>query len=108
VRSRRARPTPRRPARHCGRHLGGLVIAQSALQTGALGAAVGASEALIPITATILGLGILHEQIDAQGIGWVAVASSAVAIVWGIVQLARGEEHLRDVDVQRRFVEPDA
>ena len=85
--------------------IGGLVIAQSALQTGALGAAVGASEALIPITATVLGLAILHEQIDAKGIGWILVASSAMAIVWGIVQLARGEEYMRDIDVQSRFVE---
>jgi drug/metabolite transporter (DMT)-like permease len=75
--------------------IGGLVIAQSALQTGALGAAVGASEALIPITAAALGLGILDEQIDAHGIGWLIVASSVAAIMWGIIQLARGEEHMR-------------
>ena len=74
--------------------IGGLVIAQSALQTGALGAAVGASEAMIPITAAALGLGILDEQIDAHGIGWVIVAASVVAIVWGIVRLARVEELL--------------
>jgi hypothetical protein len=76
--------------------IGGLVIAQSALQTGALGAAVGASEAMIPITAAALGLGILNEQIDARGIGWVIVATSVVAIIWGILGLARGEEHLLD------------
>jgi drug/metabolite transporter (DMT)-like permease len=76
--------------------IGGLVIAQSALQTGELGAAVGASEALIPITAAALGLGILDERIDAQGIGWVIVASSVVAIVWGIVQLARAEEYIHE------------
>jgi drug/metabolite transporter (DMT)-like permease len=88
--------------------IGGLVMAQSALQTGELGAAVGASEALIPITAAALGLGILDERIDAHGIEWVIVASSVLAIVWGIVHLARGEDYLRDVDVQGRFVEPDA
>jgi drug/metabolite transporter (DMT)-like permease len=88
--------------------IGGLVIAQSALQTGALGAAVGSSEALIPITAASLGLGILNEQIDARGVGWVAVGTSVAAIVWGIVQLARGEEYLRGVDVQARLVDPDA
>jgi hypothetical protein len=76
--------------------IGGLVIAQSALQTGALGAAVGASEAMIPVTAAALGLGILNEQMDARGVGWVIVAASVVAIVWGIVRLARGEEYLID------------
>ena len=69
---------------------------ESALQTGALGAAVGASEAMIPITAAALGFGLLNEQIDARGIGWVIVAASVVAIVWGILRLARGEEYLVD------------
>jgi drug/metabolite transporter (DMT)-like permease len=76
--------------------IGGLVIAQSALQTGELGAAVGASEALIPITAAALGLGILNEQIDAQHLAWLVVATSAIGITWGIVHLARGEEYLRN------------
>jgi hypothetical protein len=76
--------------------IGGLVLAQSALQTGALGAAVGASEAMIPITAAALGFGLLDEQIDATGIGWLIVAASVVAIVWGIQRLARVEEYLLD------------
>ena len=89
--------------------IGGLVIAQSALQTGALGAAVGASEAMIPLTAAALGLGILNEQIDARGIGWVIVATSVVAIVWGILGLARGEEYLVDTGaVPGLFLEPEA
>ena len=49
--------------------IGGVVIAQSALQTGALGAAIGASEAMIPLTAAALGLGLLDEGIDAAGFG---------------------------------------
>jgi hypothetical protein len=76
--------------------IGGLLLAQSALQTGALGAAVGASEAMIPITAAALGFGILNEQIDASRIGWLIVATSVVAIVWGIQRLARVEEYLLD------------
>lgn len=76
--------------------IGGVVIAQSALQTGALGAAVGASEAMIPITAAALGLGLLNEGIDAEGIGWVILAISAVAILWAIVRLARSEDRLLD------------
>ena len=88
--------------------IGGLVIAQSALQTGALGAAVGASEATIPITAAALGLGILDEQIDARGIGWIIIAASVAAIVWGILRLARGEEHLLDTaTVPGLLLEPE-
>jgi hypothetical protein len=88
--------------------IGGLVIAQSALQTGALGAAVGASEAMIPITSAALGLGLLNERIDAHGIGWAIVATSVVAIVWGILRLARSEEHLLDAGmVSGLLFEPD-
>jgi hypothetical protein len=76
--------------------LGGLVIAQSSLQTGALGAAVGASEAMIPVTAAALGLGLLGEGIDAEGVGWAILAISVVAILWAILRLARGEEFVRD------------
>jgi hypothetical protein len=76
--------------------IGGVVIAQSALQTGALGAAVGASEAMIPITAAALGLGLLDEGIDARGVGWAILAISAVAILWSIVRLARSEDYLLD------------
>ena len=72
------------------------MIAQSALQTGALGAAVGASEAMIPITAAALGLGLLNEGIDAEGVGWAILAISAVAILWAIVRLARSEDYLMD------------
>lgn len=76
--------------------IGGVVIAQSALQTGALGAAVGASEAMIPITAAALGLGLLNEGIDAEGVGWAILAISGIAILWAIVRLARSEDYLLD------------
>jgi hypothetical protein len=72
--------------------IGGVVIAQSALQTGALGAAIGASEAMIPLTAAALGLGLLDEGIDAAGAGWAIVAVAAIAILWAILRLARDEE----------------
>ena len=76
--------------------IGGVVIAQSALQTGALGAAIGASEAMIPLTAAVLGLGLLDEGIDARGAGWAVLAISVVAILWAILRLARDEEALLD------------
>ncbi len=74
--------------------IGGVVIAQSALQTGALGAAIGASEAMIPLTAAALGLGLLDEWIDAKGLGWAIVAIAAIAIPWAILRLARDEARL--------------
>ena len=88
--------------------IGGVVIAQSALQTGALGAAVGASEAMIPITAAALGLGLLDEVIDAQGVGWAILAISVVAILWAILRLAQREESVLDTSAAPGlFLEPE-
>ena len=84
--------------------ISGLVMAQSALQTGALGAAVGASEALIPITASTLGIVLLDEKITAAGGRWIPVTTAIVAIVWSIVSLARGEQLL----LQTSTVSPTA
>jgi len=75
--------------------IGGVIIAQSALQTGALGAAVGASEAMAPVSAAILGLVLLGEEVAAQS-AWeiVAVAFSLGAVVWGIAMLAHAGERM--------------
>lgn len=88
--------------------IGGVVIAQSALQTGALGAAIGTSEAMIPLTAAALGLGLLDEGIDAQGVGWAVLAVSVVAILWAILRLARDEGLLPNAGgATALWLEPD-
>ncbi|MDQ6696384.1 MAG: DMT family transporter [Actinomycetota bacterium] len=45
--------------------IGGLVLAQSAFQTGALAAAVGAEQVMQPLAGVALGVGILGEQVSA-------------------------------------------
>ena len=75
--------------------IGGVIIAQSALQTGALGAAVSGQEAMAPITAAALGLALLHENINATTFfEVVAVLLSVGAVLWGIITLASAEEQM--------------
>jgi hypothetical protein len=77
--------------------IGGVVIAQSAFQTGALAASVGTTEALGPLTAAALGFGVLDEGLEAQGAATYAVlAVSLVAMLVSMSALARAEERLVD------------
>jgi hypothetical protein len=75
--------------------IGGVIVAQSALQTGELGAAVGATEAMSVIAGSLYGLFLLDEHVGAHGLVEVsAVVVSIAAIVGGIVRLAQAEERL--------------
>jgi hypothetical protein len=75
--------------------IGGVVVAQSALQTGALGAAVGATEAMGPISAAILGLALLDERVAANNPAQIgAIVLSAGAILSGMVLLSQAEERM--------------
>ncbi len=47
--------------------IGGVIIAQSALQTGALGAAVGSIESMSVISGSLFGLFLLDERVGAHG-----------------------------------------
>jgi hypothetical protein len=71
----------------------GLVLAQSAFQTGALAAAISAEQLLQPLTGVALGIGLLDEHIDVSGRGEVSLLAVAlVAMVWGVLALARAEQ----------------
>lgn len=84
--------------------IGGVVIAQSALQTGSLAAAVAPSEALGPITAAVLGLVLLNEDFSVQGSAdWVAVGISVVVMLGSIAVLAHSHE--QSFDGARRATE---
>lgn len=75
--------------------IGGVIVAQSALQTGALGAAVGATESMSVISGSLFGLFLLDERVGAHG--WfqiTALVISVAAIVGGIVQLSQAEERM--------------
>ena len=72
--------------------IGGLVLAQSAFQTGALAAAIGAEQVMQPLSGVVLGVGLLGEQVSAVGLmGQVIAALALVAMLWSVVVLARVE-----------------
>jgi hypothetical protein len=75
--------------------IGGVIVAQSALQTGALGAAVGAIESMSVISGSLFGLFLLNERVGAHGALEVsALVVSIAAILGGIVQLSHAEERM--------------
>lgn len=75
--------------------IGGVIVAQSAFQTGELAASVGTTEAMGPITAAALGFGLLDEQLSVHGtLSILALAASLAIILWGIAALARAEQRV--------------
>jgi hypothetical protein len=75
----------------------GLLLAQSAFQTGALAAAISAEQLLQPLTGVALGIGLLGEHIDVTGKGEIFMLVVAlVAMVWGVLALARAEQEVLD------------
>jgi drug/metabolite transporter (DMT)-like permease len=75
--------------------IGGVIVAQSALQTGALGAAVGSIEAMSVISGSLFGLFLLNEHVGAHSVFEIsAVVVSIAAILGGIVMLSQAEERI--------------
>jgi drug/metabolite transporter (DMT)-like permease len=72
-----------------------FLLGQSALQTGALGAAVGGIETMTVISGAIGGIVVLDERVSMSGPYEItAVILSAIAIIAGILKLASTEERL--------------
>lgn len=75
--------------------IGGVIIGQSAFQTGALAASVGATESTAPISAAILGLVLLDERVHFNNAFEVSVVVvSVIMVLFGIAALARAEERV--------------
>lgn len=75
--------------------IGGVIVGQSAFQTGALAASVGATESTAPIAAAILGLTLLDESVFFDSADQVAaVVISVIMVLFGIAALARAEERV--------------
>jgi hypothetical protein len=72
-----------------------FLLGQSALQTGALGAAVGGIEAMTVLTGAVGGIVVLDERVSMSGpYEIVCVALAAIALLAGILKLASTEERL--------------
>jgi drug/metabolite transporter (DMT)-like permease len=74
----------------------GLVLSQSAFQTGSLAAAVSAEQVLQPLTGVALGVGLLDERLELSGpFGTLIVGAALIAMLGGVLMLAR-VEHQED------------
>ena len=72
--------------------IGGLVLSQSAFQTGSLGAALGGEQVMQPLVGVALGVGLLNEDVGTAGLlQRLAIVVAMVALVWGVVTLAQVE-----------------
>jgi hypothetical protein len=70
----------------------GLVLTQSAFQTGGLAAAVGAEQVMQPITGVALGIGLLDERLGLSGaLERIALLAALFSMMWGVLTLARVE-----------------
>jgi drug/metabolite transporter (DMT)-like permease len=75
--------------------IGGFIIQQSSFQVGYLAASVAGLEASDPIAAAVLGVALLDERLRAgTALQSVAIGVAALAVVYGIVGLARTEAEL--------------
>lgn len=75
--------------------IGGVIVAQSALQTGALGAAVGSIESMSVIAGSLFGLFLLDERVGVHSASELfAVVVSIAAILGGIIALSNAEERM--------------
>jgi drug/metabolite transporter (DMT)-like permease len=72
--------------------ISGLVLAQSAFQTGALAAAISAEQVMQPLTGVALGVGLLDERLELSGtIGRLTIGAALIAMLGGVLALARVE-----------------
>jgi drug/metabolite transporter (DMT)-like permease len=72
--------------------IGGLVLAQSAFQTGALAAAVGAEQVMQPLSGVLFGVWLLDERVSAEDVLSRIIAVGALAtMLWAVMVLARVE-----------------
>ena len=70
----------------------GLVLAQSAFQTGALAAAIGAEQVMQPLCGVALGVGLLDEHLGISGSSQTITLFIALgAMLFGVLGLARVE-----------------
>ena len=83
----------------------GLVLAQSAFQTGGLAAAVSAEQVLQPLTGVALGVGLLDERLELSGpVGTVIVGAALIAMLGGVLMLARVD----NPDLEASVIAPPA
>jgi hypothetical protein len=71
--------------------LSGMIFQQSAFRAGALTASLPTITVAKPVVASVLGVTVLKETLEANGPEWLLLAAAAVVVIVATVALARGE-----------------
>ncbi len=69
----------------------GTYMQQAAFQAGDLAQSLPAVQVLEPVVAVILGIALLQEELQADGLEWVLIALAAVAMIVSTAALARSQ-----------------
>jgi drug/metabolite transporter (DMT)-like permease len=71
--------------------LAGMIFQQSSFRAGALTASLPTVTVTKPVVASVLGILVLHETLDADGAEAFALMASAIVVIVSTIALARGE-----------------
>ncbi|MDI3314430.1 MAG: DMT family transporter [Mycobacterium sp.] len=71
--------------------LTGMIYQQSAFRAGALTASLPTMTVAKPVVASVLGITVLGETLNADGTEWVALGVAAAVVIVATIALARGE-----------------
>jgi drug/metabolite transporter (DMT)-like permease len=71
--------------------LAGMIYQQSAFRAGALTASLPTMTVAKPVVASVLGITVLGETLNADGTEWFALVVAAVVVIVATIALARGE-----------------
>jgi hypothetical protein len=71
--------------------LAGMIFQQAAFRAGALTASLPTITVAKPVVASALGITVLGETLEADGVEWFVLAAAAVLVIVTTVALARGE-----------------
>ncbi|OBH12425.1 DMT family transporter [Mycobacterium sp. E1747] len=73
--------------------LAGMIFQQSSFRAGALTTSMPSLTVAKPVVASVLGIVVLGETLNADGVGMIVLASAVIVVIVAIVALARGEGH---------------
>jgi hypothetical protein len=68
-----------------------MIFQQSAFRAGALTASLPTITVAKPVVASVLGVTVLKETLEANGAEWILLTAAAFVVIVATVALARGE-----------------
>jgi hypothetical protein len=87
--------------------LAGMIFQQSSFRAGALTASMPTVTVAKPAVASVLGILVLGETLNADGVDMIALASAVAVVIVAIVALARGEADTVALGSEQNAETPD-